>query len=226
VANICARLSVRSTGYTLSVLRALFRWLIDQRYVLANPFASIRVRGASRLAPLNSARVLTTSEWTTVRSLAEDLEASCGWSTPAAQRLRFLLDLDCVTRLRAHELVAVTLGDIHADAHGDTWPTVTGKGAQKGNVALPPLALEALERSLLQRGLPVTRTRWKPGTPLVATLHEDGKGDRTAADHTSGIAATRLRQVMQRFFVQAACDSPGRSGRDRRCEQPPGVGAR
>ncbi|MFM0658662.1 hypothetical protein [Paraburkholderia sediminicola] len=30
------------------VLRALFRWLIGQRYLLANPFAGIRVRGAAR----------------------------------------------------------------------------------------------------------------------------------------------------------------------------------
>jgi len=81
---------------------------------------------------------------------------------------------------------------------------VTGEGAQTGKVTLPPLALEALERSLLQRGLPVTRTRWKPATPLVATVSRDGTGNGTAADDASGITATRLRQVMQRFFVQAA----------------------
>ena len=76
---------------------------------------------------------------------------------------------------------------------------MTGEGAQTGKVTLPPLALEALERSLLQRGLPVTRTRWKPATPLVATLEDD-----VVPHGTAGITATRLRQVMQRFFVQAA----------------------
>jgi site-specific recombinase XerD len=192
-------LSARSAAYALSVLRALFRWLIEQRYVLANPFAGIRVRGAGWLAPLDSTRVLTGSEWAIVRSIADGFEVSCGWSTPAAQRLRFLLDLDYATGLRAHELVTVTLGDIHADAHGDTWLTVTGKGAQTGKGALPPLALEALDRSLLQRGLPVTRTRWKPGTSLVTTLE-----DNDVATGTGSITATRLRQVMQRFFVQAA----------------------
>ena len=32
-------LSVRSVAYALSVLNALYRFLIEQRYVLANPFA-------------------------------------------------------------------------------------------------------------------------------------------------------------------------------------------
>lgn len=34
-----------------------------------------------------------------------------------------------------------------------------GKGAKAGKVALPQLALTALERYLKQRGLPVTRKR-------------------------------------------------------------------
>ena len=41
-------LSARSAAYSLSVIGAMYRWLIQQRYVLANPFAGIKVRGASR----------------------------------------------------------------------------------------------------------------------------------------------------------------------------------
>ncbi len=37
-------LSPRSAAYALSVLNALSRWLIERRYVLANPFAGVRVR--------------------------------------------------------------------------------------------------------------------------------------------------------------------------------------
>jgi hypothetical protein len=42
-------LSARSAAYALSVLGALYRWLIQQRYVLANPFAGLKVRGAGRV---------------------------------------------------------------------------------------------------------------------------------------------------------------------------------
>jgi site-specific recombinase XerC len=36
-------LSPRSVAYALSVIGALFRWLIEQRYSLANPFAGVKV---------------------------------------------------------------------------------------------------------------------------------------------------------------------------------------
>lgn len=194
-------LSARSTAYALSVLRALFRWLIEERYVLANPFAGIKVRGTVHVGPFDTARSLTDLEWQVVRALAEGLEGSGGWSEMAAQRLRFLLDFLYATGLRSHELVSATLGDISTDRHDDAWLQVTGKGARQGKVALPPLAAEALERFLMQRGLPVSRRRWQPDTSLAAIL--TGGGDLTRGSH-EGMTPTRLRQVLQRFFVQAA----------------------
>jgi hypothetical protein len=38
-------LSARSAAHSLSVRSAMFRWLIEQRYVMANPFAGIKVNG-------------------------------------------------------------------------------------------------------------------------------------------------------------------------------------
>nr|WP_310035756.1 phage integrase N-terminal SAM-like domain-containing protein [Paraburkholderia graminis] len=48
MAAVHGALSPDSIAYALSVLSAMFRWLIEQRYVLANPFAGLRVRGAQR----------------------------------------------------------------------------------------------------------------------------------------------------------------------------------
>src|SRR5262245_26278699 len=78
-------LSARSAAYALSVLNALYRWLIEQRYVLANPFAGVKVRG-SRPAQLDTAHAFTEHEWKLVRVVADGLEWSYGWSQPAAQR--------------------------------------------------------------------------------------------------------------------------------------------
>jgi site-specific recombinase XerD len=174
-------LSARSTAYGLSVLGALFRWLIEQRYVLANPFAGIEVRGRTRVTPLDT--------------IADGLEWSYGWSEPAAQRLRFLLDLAYATGLRAGELVGATLGDVSISELGDHWLHLVGKGSRPGKVALPPLARTALDRYLTQRRLPVTPARWEPRTPLVASLDKD---------LVKGITGTRLWHVMRRFFRQAA----------------------
>ncbi|CAN7784222.1 phage integrase family protein [Cupriavidus necator] len=188
-------LSPRSTAYALSVLGAMYRWLIQQRYVLANPFAGIKVRGSGRTAPLDTSHAFTEGEWLLVRTLANGLEWSYGWDAVAAQRLRFVLDFGYATGLRASELVGATLGGIEIEPHGDHWLNLIGKGAKAGKVALPPLARIALDRYLVERGLPVTPARWDPHTPLIGSLGQEP---------ASGITGTRLWGVLRRFFVQAA----------------------
>ncbi|MFC0403089.1 site-specific integrase [Paraburkholderia rhizosphaerae] len=187
-------LSPRSAAYALNVLSAMFRWLVEQRYVLANPFAGVKVRSHVEPAGLDASRGFSEGEWLLIRTLADGLEWSYGWSEAAAQRLRFLLDFGYATGLRASELVSATLGDIRRDEHGDHWLHVLGKGRKPGKVALPSLARTALDQYLIQRSLPVTPERWNPATPLVASLEEDG----------ARIESTRLWRVLHRFFVLAA----------------------
>lgn len=186
-------LSPDSIAYALSVLGAMFRWLIEQRYVLANPFAGLKVRGAQRHGELDISRAFSAGEWELVRTIADGLEWSHGWTVPAAQRLRFLLDFGYATGLRAGELVGVTLGGIETGARGERWLHLTGKGAKAGKVVLPPLARFALDQYLMQRGLPVNPANWTPETPLLGHLDELG-----------GITTPRLRKVLRRFFREAA----------------------
>ena len=185
-------LSTRSRAYALSVLSSMFRWLIEQRYVLANPFAGIKVRGANS-AGLDMTRVFSEGEWKLVWTVSEGLEWSYGWQAGAAQRLRFLIDFSYSTGLRAGELVRATLGCIEVDARGDHWLHVVGKGSKAGKVALPRMARGALDRHLAQRGLPVTPVKWNPATPLIGSLEDE-----------AGITAKRLWAVMKRFFATAA----------------------
>lgn len=185
-------LSTRSRAYALSVLCSMFRWLIEQRYVLANPFAGIKVCGA-RQATLDTTRSFSEGEWKLVRTVAEGLEWSYGWQPSAAQRLRFLIDFSYSTGLRAGELVHATLGSIEVDAHGDHWLHVVGKGSKAGKVVLPGLARGVLDRHLAQRGIPVTRAKWNPATPLLGSLDEE-----------IGIASKRRLAIVKRFFATAA----------------------
>lgn len=69
---------------------------------------------------------------------------------------------------------------------------------------LPPLARAAMDRYLVQRGLPTTRARWEPRTPLIGSLHHQ--------EDATGITPARLWSVMRRFFLKVAevveADSP------------------
>ncbi|MGU7772739.1 phage integrase family protein [Burkholderia sp. MR1-5-21] len=188
-------LSARSAAYTLTVLGALYRWLIEQRYLLANPFAGVKVRDTRGANVLDTSHAFTEGEWLLVRTIADGLELSYGWEPGAAQRLRFILDFGYSTGLRASELVGATLGDIETDVQGDVWIKVIGKGRKAARVALPPLARSALDRHLVARRLPVTPSRWRPETPLIPSLAEDG---------AAAITSVRLWKVMQRFFAQTA----------------------
>jgi site-specific recombinase XerD len=187
-------LAPRSMAYALSVVGALYRWLIAQRYVLANPFAGVKVKGASRSSAIDMSHVFSEHEWALVRPVADGIEWTGGWTEEGAQRLRFVLDFWYATGLRPSEMVAALLGHIKDDTHGDVWLHVLGKGSKQGKVALPFLARGALDRYLAHRGLPVTRELWRPGTPLVPALTEEGVG----------LSASRLWSVMHRFFAHAA----------------------
>lgn len=189
-----ASLSARSVAHALSILGALFRWLVEQCYVLANPFSGVKVR-EGRSAALDTSRAFTEGEWALTRTLADGLEWTYRWEPAAAQRVRFLLDFGYATGLRAGELVGLTLGRIETDPRNEHWIRVTGKGKKTARVALPPLGWAALSRYLAERRLPVTRQHWKPSTPVVGSLETDNNGP---------ISSTRLRMVMRQFFLLAA----------------------
>ena len=191
-----AGLSPRSMAYALTVIGAMFRWLIEQRYVVANPFAGIKVRGSSRSTPMDEGRVFSEGEWAIIRAVANGLEWSYGWKLAAAQRLRFVLDFAYATGLRSSEFVGATLGQIETDAQGDHWLKLVGKGSKAGKVALPPLARVALDHYLMQRGVSTTPAMWKPSTPIIADLQAGNGQDR--------ITSTRLWTVTKRFFVTTA----------------------
>lgn len=92
----------------MTVISALFRWLIEQRYLVANPFAGVRVKGAKAGDTTPSSRAFTEHEWTLIRPTAERL-ADEVWTTESAARLRFVLDFGYATGLRSGELIRARL---------------------------------------------------------------------------------------------------------------------
>lgn len=181
-------LSPASCGYALVVIGNLFGWLVDQRYVLANPFSKIKVAAAQRRRVVDISHAFTEGEWSLVRTIANDLEGRYHWQAPAAERARFLLDFSYATGLRAGELVGLRLKQI-VQEEGDWWIDLVGKGQKAGRVALPPLGRSALDRYLHTRGVPTDPRRWVAEMALVANLQDETR-----------ITTTRLWAVMKRAF--------------------------
>jgi site-specific recombinase XerD len=188
-------LAATSVKYAVSVLGALFRWLVEQHYVVANPFAGLKVRGGTASSPADAGRVFTQAEWRLIRVVADGLEWSYGWSKDAAHRLRFVLDFGRGTGLRPSELCDATMGDIFITELNDGWIDVVGKGAKKAKVSVPPLVRAALSRYLTHCGIPTSPNLWHPETPLVATL---------SAEVGCGITPARLLDILDRFYETAA----------------------
>lgn len=187
-------LSPRSAAYALSVISALFRWLVEQRYLIANPFAGVRVKAAAGRSRSTS-RWFSEHEWSLLRPEADRLEDE-GWSLEAARRLRFVLDFAYATGLRSSELVAARLGHLSEDEAATRWIEVLGKGSKAGKVVVPARARLALDRYLAAREISTSPMRWPPAAPLLASLKTDG----------AGLTGARLWAVMKRFFKQAAVE--------------------
>lgn len=181
-------LSPASAAYALTVINNLFGWLVDQRYLLANPFSKVKVAAAERKRVVDVSRAFTEGEWALVRTIANDLDRQHGWKAPAAERARFLLDFSYATGLRASELVGLRLKQI-VQEESDWWIDVVGKGQKAGRVALPPLGRSALERYLRLRGISADPRSWTGGLALVANLQDEVR-----------ISSTRLWAVMKRAF--------------------------
>ena len=174
-------LSSPSAAYSLQVIGALYRWLIEQRYLLANPFAGVKVKGAVRPGPLDTRRAFSEHEWTLIRKVAEFTEIEEAMSEAAFARLLFLLDFSFATGLRAKELVGARLGDISSDGRGAKWLEVRGKGARLGRVALPPLAWTTLSATCDREGF---QFRWNAGIRAYPRSGGSGKKGRAQPPET------------------------------------------
>lgn len=186
-------LKEQSAAYALQVINAMFRWLIEQRYVLANPFASVKLKAGSRDESSFLKRCFDEHEWGLVQSLAHSGQLENAWSEEALARLHFALDFSYGTGLRSSELVNARLAHLEIKP-SSTWIQIRGKGQKKRRVVVPAIARSALDRYLHYRRLPTTPAGWIPTTPLIPQLDIDNKA----------LSAGRLWEIFQGFFDFAA----------------------
>ena len=174
-------LSASALRQTLTILRSLYGYLIDEGYVLSNPFAGNAPPPLGR--PSSSTRSLSREQWNRVNARL----AAHGDSEPA-RRLRRGMRWIQATGLRISEITAARCGDLqHVNSR-----TAAGASCTRW-------LLNVSVNSASRRQVPVP-------TELVSELQQEIT--RWGFEPDPSAMRTRDLAILARFDPQGGCPSP------------------
>jgi integrase len=189
----------------IAILRSLHAFLVNQSYLVGNPFATL-APPASLQQPLDSSRALSFAQWDHVDAL---LQAHA--DTEARRRLRRGMRWLYATGLRLAEITSAKCEDLEqieyrtADGASATgWQlAVAGKGGRCRRVPVPPALVVELEDELARHGFErQVGAMSNRGIHVLARF--DAELRRPAAWSASG-----LYQAIKAFVGQAAAGLRG-----------------
>jgi len=199
-------LSPQSSAFAIGVLGNLFAFLVDQGYVVGNPWRAVVPPGEGPRGP-DPGRGLTVTQWQFVLQELAQLPA-----TVSSRRLQFALPFLHDTGLRLAELLATTTGDLRWEALSRPgmsplegwWLAVRGKGDRAREVPVSPDSLVRLRAYLVARGLSVD-----PGAPSTIALvgaNPPARRARGAAawDPARGVTGGSFHRQLRAFLARCA----------------------
>jgi site-specific recombinase XerD len=207
-------LSPRAQRQAVTILKNLYKFLVDQCYLIGNPWHGVDLPAAVG-ARIDTGRSFTRAQWRFIEAQLDQLP-----DTSAYRRLRFVLHLLYATGLRLAEVVAARVDDLswvayrpeQADEPVEGWELkVIGKGEKERLLPVPQDVMGELSNYLVSRGLDPD-----PGHVLNRGAYLLGKAvdvDERApwsptsilqADPKAGITAGRLYKVLKAFFTECA----------------------
>jgi len=193
-------LSPRSCVQALGIVANLFAFLVNQGYLIGNPWRGVSPPCEVERGP-DIRRGFTHGQW---RYLREQLEAL----PPGlpAQRLQVALHLLYDSGLRIAELVAAKCDDLtweslvrqpEAPVEG-WWLSVMGKGGKRRRVPVSTQWVGRLSGYLVARGLSPD-PRLAGGAAVIGTLAAEVSGKAEG-----GVSASSLHRQLKRFFRHSA----------------------
>ncbi|WP_286882319.1 phage integrase family protein [Cupriavidus sp. UBA2526] len=199
-------LSLRSCAFAVGVLGNLFAFLVDQGYLIGNPWRAVVPPAEGPRGP-DPGRGLTASQWQGVLAALARLP-----DTLSSRRLQFALPFLHDTGLRLAELLAATTADLSWEALPQPgrpplegwWLTVRGKGDRIRQVPVSPDSMARLSAYLLARGLPADPGA-SPAVPLIGANPSPARARGAAAgDPTRHVAASSFHRHIRTFFARCA----------------------
>lgn len=164
-------LSTTSQRHALSIINALFSWLVEAGYLAGNPLSLGRRR--RRVGPRQTSRFLPHEHWEEVKATILAMPTNTPREADHAARCRWLFSLLYIGGLRVSEVTSSTMGGFYSqrDRAGIErwWLEVTGKGDK---TRIVPATAELMAELMTYRkanGLSALPTSGE-GCPLVMPI--------------------------------------------------------
>ena len=135
---LVAPLKKASLLFAVRVINGLMNYLVDAKYLLANPIKLIKKYRNRSIDPEEQkykvwARMLEADEWQAVEETLQNLPESDSKSQRSKTRTQLLFALLYLLGLRIHEVSQATWGSFRK-LNGNWWFFVKGKGGKLGHV--------------------------------------------------------------------------------------------
>lgn len=189
--------SERSANHSMVVLRSLFSFLTETRYLSGNPFSAfgkIRfiakdISGREYEAPTGSVNEREVhDEW--ISAMWHGIEQR-GDDSPGYARDRWILALLSRTGVRRMEAVTLCMSDVFQWS-GDWYLSIIGKGRKLRKVPLADSVLTELKRYRASLGLPPLPNQSESNIPLISKKSQ-----------LSAISTNHLQRIVTRIALQA-----------------------
>lgn len=193
-------LGASSQRQALSIMNAMFSWLVEAGYLAGNPLALSRRK--RRMAAPRVSRFLPVEHWEVVKATIEAMPEMSARERLQAARCRWLFSLLYIGGLRVSEICSGTMGGFFSrrstDARERWWLEITGKGGKTRLVPATGELMTELMRYRKAQGLSMLPLV-DESTPLVIPLIGPNKPMARSAIHEIVKAvfresAARLRQ--------------------------------
>lgn len=139
-------LSQDSIAHAITIINALFNYLVEAGYLSGNPLGLMRRKLAKKCVSEDKVeRYLEKNCWDAVLTYIESLPRERPRQIQRYERIRYLFYLLYLLGLRVNEVATTKMSDIK-QLRGKWWITITGKGKKTNQIPINDCFLKALIR--------------------------------------------------------------------------------
>jgi len=186
-------LTQKSIAQAITIINALFNYLVEAGYLSGNPLGLMRRQLAKKPLRKNQVteRYLEKACWEAVLAFIEQLPKNTLRQQQHYERVRYLFYVLYLLGLRVSEVAQAKMADIK-QRRGRWWMEVTGKGQKTHQIPINDCLLQALMRYRCFYQLPA-----HPSESETGYLFMNMAG-------TSGVTANMIYRLVKKLFLDCA----------------------